>query len=91
MTTLPASVLPSGRIASCAVALAGILLVSCVGPTTTRTNERTTIKAPPGHTVIVTVTNDETRVETRPVPIWESVVSGLTGGLVNAFSKPQEP
>jgi hypothetical protein len=94
MTTLPASVPKSqgsGGVVVCAlIALAGILS-SCAGPTTTRTDDRTTIKTPPGHIVTVMVTKDETRVETRPVPIWESIVSGVTGGLVNAFKPRAEP
>lgn len=89
MNHLPASVLPSGRIASYAVALAG-LLTSCAGPKIERTEERVTIKTPPSARIVVTVKNGETTVESTPIPIWESLISGVTGGLVNALKPRSE-
>jgi hypothetical protein len=83
MTLLLASV----RLEVGALALAGIL-TSCAGTKTERTDETATIKTPPGYRVTVTVRKDETIVESTPIPIWESLISGVTGGLVNAF-KPE--
>ncbi len=71
-------------------ALAALLLCSCAGPKIERTEERVTIKTPPSARVVVTARKDEVVVESTPVPIWESLVSGLVGGLANAFkSKPE--
>ena len=67
-----------------------ILLCSCAGPKIERTEERVTIKTPPSARVVVTVKDGETTVESTPIPILESILSGFTGGLVNAFkSKPE--
>lgn len=71
------------------VALAGIL-TSCAGPKAERTDESATIKIPPGYRVTVTARKDEVIVESTPIPILESILSGLTGGLVNAFKPSPE-
>lgn len=76
-----------------AIALAG-LLCSCAGPTATREATGTVrVKTGPMHRVTVTVQPDNTvTVESEPVPLWQSVISGITGGALKFFtSASKEP
>ncbi len=93
MNYLPASVRQSrGCRRFCSfsvVALAGIL-VSCAGPKTTKAGDKVEVKSGPMNRVTVTIEKERVTVETEPVPIWQSIISGVTGGLLK-FATSKEP
>ena len=70
------------------MALGVITLSSCAGPRVHReATGAATIKVPAMNSVTITITKDNNvTVESRPVPIWESAISGLTGGLIKALA-----
>ena len=65
-----------------------LFLSSCAGPRVHReATGAATIKVPAMNSVTITITKDNAvTVESRPVPIWESAISGLTGGLIKALA-----
>lgn len=87
MNNLLASVrLPRGVGSLFLAAYALASIPSCSGPSVQRTEGKTIVKTPPASRVVVIVRDGETSVESTPIPIWESVISGVIGGAFKGLT-----